>query len=183
MDDNGLLILHSQYHGCWCPGDTRSQGICSHGIDSSWNILLSVPEGVTHSGCDEIVDKSLSGLYSLPMDICSKSYFVPQNYEMELVTYTRSFFHQYDLSVHLYICLSVSPMTAVMPLEIQYHQASNISHTLVGNKIVDHSDVVGASPIGKGIKNGCPCIVEISGTQGCALVGDPAWAGEASAGT
>ena len=26
----------------------------------------------------------------------------------------------------------------------------------------------------KGIKNGCPCIVEIWGTQGCALVGDPA---------
>ena len=26
----------------------------------------------------------------------------------------------------------------------------------------------------KGIQNGCPCIVEIRGTQGCALVGDPA---------
>ena len=26
----------------------------------------------------------------------------------------------------------------------------------------------------KGIKNGCPCIVDIRGTQGCALVGDPA---------
>ena len=26
----------------------------------------------------------------------------------------------------------------------------------------------------KGITNGCPCIVEIRGTQGCALVGDPA---------
>ena len=26
----------------------------------------------------------------------------------------------------------------------------------------------------KGIKNGCLCIVEIRGTQGCALVGDPA---------
>ena len=26
----------------------------------------------------------------------------------------------------------------------------------------------------KGIKNGCPCIVEIRGTQGCALVGDHA---------
>ena len=26
----------------------------------------------------------------------------------------------------------------------------------------------------EGIKNGCPCIVEIRGTQGCALVGDPA---------
>ena len=29
-------------------------------------------------------------------------------------------------------------------------------------------------PIDKGIKNGCPCIVDIRGTQGCALVGDPA---------
>ena len=26
----------------------------------------------------------------------------------------------------------------------------------------------------KGIKNGCPCIVEIRGMQGCALVADPA---------
>ena len=32
----------------------------------------------------------------------------------------------------------------------------------------------GWSVIIKGIKNGCPCIVEIRGTQGCALVGDPA---------
>ena len=29
-----------------------------------------------------------------------------------------------------------------------YCQVSNIRHTLVGNKIVDHSDVVGASPVG-----------------------------------
>ena len=29
-----------------------------------------------------------------------------------------------------------------------YRQVSNIRHTLVGNKIVDHSDVVGASPVG-----------------------------------
>ena len=29
-----------------------------------------------------------------------------------------------------------------------YRQVSNISSTLVGNKIVDHSDVVGASPVG-----------------------------------
>ena len=29
-----------------------------------------------------------------------------------------------------------------------YPQTSNISHTLVGNKIVDHSDVVGALPVG-----------------------------------
>ena len=31
--DKNLPILHSQYYGCWCPGDVRSQGISSHGID------------------------------------------------------------------------------------------------------------------------------------------------------
>ena len=30
----------------------------------------------------------------------------------------------------------------------EYRQVSNISDTLVGNEIVDHSDVVGASPVG-----------------------------------
>ena len=30
----------------------------------------------------------------------------------------------------------------------KYRKISNISRTLVGNKIVDHSDVVGASPVG-----------------------------------
>ena len=29
-----------------------------------------------------------------------------------------------------------------------YRQVSNIRRTLVGNLIVDHSDVVGASPVG-----------------------------------
>ena len=29
-----------------------------------------------------------------------------------------------------------------------YRKTSNIRHTLIGNKIVDHSDVVGASPVG-----------------------------------
>ena len=29
-----------------------------------------------------------------------------------------------------------------------YHQTSNIRHILVGDKLVDHSDVVGASPVG-----------------------------------
>ena len=29
-----------------------------------------------------------------------------------------------------------------------YRQVSNISGIIVGNKIVDHSDVVGASPVG-----------------------------------
>ena len=31
---------------------------------------------------------------------------------------------------------------------VKYRKVSNIRRTLVGNKIVDHSDVVGASPVG-----------------------------------
>ena len=33
-------------------------------------------------------------------------------------------------------------------LHFNYRKTSNISRTLVGNKIVDNSDVVGASPVG-----------------------------------
>ena len=33
-------------------------------------------------------------------------------------------------------------------LEKYYRQVSNIRRTLVGTKIVDHSDVVGAPPVG-----------------------------------
>ena len=34
-----------------------------------------------------------------------------------------------------------------MTVQNTYRQVSNISGTLVGNKIVDHSDVVGALPV------------------------------------
>ena len=33
MDAKDLPILRRQYHGCWWPGDIRSQVISSHGID------------------------------------------------------------------------------------------------------------------------------------------------------
>ena len=36
----------------------------------------------------------------------------------------------------------------IMMLLLCYRQASNIRRSLVGNEIVDHSDVVGASPVG-----------------------------------
>ena len=35
-----------------------------------------------------------------------------------------------------------------MAIELIYRKTSNIRRTLVGNEIVDHSDVVGASPVG-----------------------------------
>ena len=31
---------------------------------------------------------------------------------------------------------------------LEYHQTSNIRRALVGNKLVDHSDAAGASPVG-----------------------------------
>ena len=36
-----LHILHNQYHGCWCPGDARSQGFNSHDIDLVKPIIRS----------------------------------------------------------------------------------------------------------------------------------------------
>ena len=43
--------------------------------------------------------------------------------------------------------ISISPFTYSSQNHV-YRKVSNISHTLVGYKIVDHSDVVGASPVG-----------------------------------
>ena len=34
-----MHIPHSQYHGCWWPGNTRSQDISSHGIDQEYSGL------------------------------------------------------------------------------------------------------------------------------------------------
>ena len=43
-----LSVVHSQYHGCWCPGDFRSQGISRHGIDPlSRNIPSPASEELT----------------------------------------------------------------------------------------------------------------------------------------
>ena len=36
----------------------------------------------------------------------------------------------------------------LMAVWLIYRKTSNISRTLVGNKIVDNSDVIGASPVG-----------------------------------
>ena len=43
---------------------------------------------------------------------------------------------------------TISVLLEHIMLYYSYRQVSNISPTLVGNKIVDHSDVVGASPVG-----------------------------------
>ena len=39
-------------------------------------------------------------------------------------------------------------MHNIYSVNMVYRKTSNIRRTLVGNKIVDHSDVVGAPPVG-----------------------------------
>ena len=44
------LVLHSQYHGCWWPGNVRSQGICRNDIDSALLKYSKLkPEGVNRA--------------------------------------------------------------------------------------------------------------------------------------
>ena len=44
--------------------------------------------------------------------------------------------------------LGISHIWCMKKIFFIYRQVSNIRRTLVGNKMVDHSDVVGASPVG-----------------------------------
>ena len=56
---------------------------------------------------------------------------------------------------HQAICNAHAPCSAIRDYDsshnsynVTYRKTSNISRTLVGNKIVNNSDVVGASPVG-----------------------------------
>ena len=46
------------------------------------------------------------------------------------------------------VIVDSSFMEMIIAKQPIYHQTSNISHILIGNKIVDHSDVAEASPVG-----------------------------------
>ena len=45
------------------------------------------------------------------------------------------------------ICVKTGSDNGLLPDGI-YHKISNIKRTLIGNTIVDHTDVVGALPVG-----------------------------------
>ena len=45
------------------------------------------------------------------------------------------------------MAMIVENLKSLLMEDGNYRNTSNISHTLVGNKIVDNSDVVGASPV------------------------------------
>ena len=44
--------------------------------------------------------------------------------------------------------MQIATVSAIIVHMLNYCKTSTISHTLVGNKIADNSDVVGASPVG-----------------------------------
>ena len=67
--------------------------------------------------------------------------FVVLCYQFPMIPVTCLYFLLYD-------CPSTREVTQKDMGTIKYHKTSSISHTLVDNKIIDHSDVVGASPVG-----------------------------------
>ena len=44
--------------------------------------------------------------------------------------------------------LRLNNLDDIMSFYFKYRQTSNINHTLLGNKMVHHSDIIGASPVG-----------------------------------
>ena len=84
MEDKDLFILHSQYHGCWWPGDARSQDISSH------DIHLVFPE--YSSFCVRRVNSALAAQEGLTFHIawylwCSKFIWSFQLYSRDALTH------------------------------------------------------------------------------------------------
>ena len=64
------------------------------------------------------------------------------------INYTKNAEGMDTQTVHYVKCIEVPEAGNYEEISKTYCQTSNISGTLVGNKIVDHSDVVGVSPVG-----------------------------------
>ena len=60
-----------------------------------------------------------------------------------IVTSSMMWNHTADVNLEIHVYLSL-----LTNQKWEYRKTPNISRTLVGNKIVDNSDVVGASPVG-----------------------------------
>ena len=43
--DRIILVQHSQYHGCWCPGSLRHQDISTHDIDHVEQVIYCLTWG------------------------------------------------------------------------------------------------------------------------------------------
>ena len=56
--------------------------------------------------------------------------------------------HRYTMTYKAMVYVSRGKKSLNTIKNNEYRKTSNISRTLAGNKIVDHSDVIGASPVG-----------------------------------
>ena len=56
--------------------------------------------------------------------------------------------HSYTDALSFIYIVHIVYMHNIYSVNMVYRKTSNIRRTLVGNKIVDHSDVVGAPPVG-----------------------------------
>ena len=59
MEGKDLYIWYSQYHGCRYPGDARSQGISSYGID----LFLSEYSGLSTRGINSLATGKSDSFY------------------------------------------------------------------------------------------------------------------------
>ena len=62
--------------------------------------------------------------------------------------HTAVFNGKWELPHKLYDCMKLTYLISCLSSNKMYHQTSNIKCTLVSNKLIDHSDVVGAPPVG-----------------------------------
>ena len=62
--------------------------------------------------------------------------------------YTKFYWIFHENGIDLLYSINSSKNAAPIYNHVYYRQVSNISRTLVGDQIVKHSDVVGASPVG-----------------------------------
>ena len=81
-----------------------------------------------------VVDKSVN-MTAFPIHWCR--YFISCKYAIYCILNMLNSFWKIYIYIHILHMYNISTM-----------KVSNISRTLVGEEIVDHSDVVGASPVG-----------------------------------
>ena len=80
MDDKDLPTLHSQYHGCWCPGDTSRQGISSHSIDLAITEYSTLNTRRVKSAADPICQQisDLAATVCVDIKLLNKCQYTPR---------------------------------------------------------------------------------------------------------
>ena len=138
--------LKYQYGGCWCSGSWRHRVINSQGIK-----YARLAAGPCLRGRKISTTRTISMLRHERK--CKKyMYYTRHSVRMAwsytyrgLIPCAKCFIWK---TLRQSLTCKCVPIAIDIYLNIYWSQASNIRHAFVGNKIVDHSDVVGASSVG-----------------------------------